>query len=613
VRRVHRMPFGAELLPGGGTRFRLWAPAARSVKLCIEGGDALPMEAGAEGWFQRDVPDAGAGTLYRYELEGGLRVPDPASRFNPRDVHGPSRVCDPEVFQWQDGGWRGRPWEDAVIYELHVGTFSREGGYAGVERRLDYLQGLGVTAIELMPISDFSGSRNWGYDGVLPFAPDSAYGEPEALKELVQGAHRRGIMVLLDVVYNHFGPDGNYLHAYAKPFFTERHHTPWGAAINFDGPGSATVRDFFIHNALYWLEEFHLDGLRLDAVHAILDDSDPDFLSDLAEAVRSGPGSQRLIHLVLENDLNQARRLARASGAAVHYTAQWNDDIHHALHVLACGESDGYYADYADDPVGHLGRCLTEGFAYQGQPSPFRGGEPRGEPSAGLPPLAFVNFLQTHDQVGNRAFGERLVALAAADALRAATAVVLLAPSPPLLFMGEEFGAATPFLYFCDFQGELADAVREGRRREFARFSQFADPAARERIPDPNSPETFARSRLDWDSLEQPPHRDWLELHRSLLALRRDEIVPRLHGLAGGGARFARLGERGLVCAWHLGDGSWLHLVANLGAQAADGFPRPAGRVLHAVPEGAADGLPGSLESWTAAWFLDAAGEGGSR
>jgi malto-oligosyltrehalose trehalohydrolase len=610
MKRRHAMPFGAEVIEKG-TRFRLWAPGAREVGLCLEeeeGERRLAMPAAGEGWFELVTDHAGAGARYRYLIDRDLRVPDAASRFNPRGVHGASEVVDPGAFDWQDAAWRGLPWEDAVLYELHVGTFSPEGTFEGARRRLEYLAQLGVTAVELMPVADFPGERGWGYDGVLPFAPASCYGRPEALKRLVQDAHRLGLMVLLDVVYNHFGPEGNYLHAYAPQFFTRRHHTPWGAAINFDGPGSRGVRDFFIHNALYWLEEFHFDGLRLDAVHAILDDSAPHILTELARAVRSGPGRERRVHLVLENDRNEAWPLARDEGAVLLHTAQWNDDVHHALHLLTVGETDGYYADYADDPARHLARCLAEGFAFQGEASPYRNGTPRGEPSRHLPPGAFVSFVQTHDQVGNRAFGERISSLARPEALRAALAIVLLAPSPPLLFMGEEFGAATPFLYFCDFQGELAAAVRDGRRREFARFRRFAEAAARERIPDPNDPASFAASRLDWDCLGRAPHREWLEFYRRLLALRRDLVVPRLRGMGGGAAHWQRIGTRGLVARWSLGDGARLCLHAVLGDAPEEGFPGDPGTLVFATGEYAGAGrLPG----WSAAWFLDAAAGAG--
>ena len=585
MKRIHQMPFGAQPSGGTRTRFRLWAPTAHTVELVIDAGASrLPMAAMPDGWREL-VVTAPAGTRYRYCINGELEVPDPASRFNPEDAHGPSEVIDPGAFEWEDGGWRGRPWAEAVLYELHVGTFSPTGTFASVEAQLDYLARLGVTAIELMPVADFPGTRGWGYDGVLPFAPDAAYGRPEDLKRLVASAHARRLMVFLDVVYNHFGPEGNYLHAYAESFFSMRHQTPWGAAINFDAPDSRTVRDFFIHNALYWLEEYHLDGLRLDAVHAIVDDSEPDILVELATAVRHGPGSSRHVHLVLENDKNQARYLERAAdGTAPCYSAQWNDDVHHAFHVLLTGETDGYYADFAGNPAWLLGRCLTEGYAYQGEISPYRGHQAHGEPSANLPPAAFVSFLQTHDQVGNRACGERLAVLAGEAALRAATLAWLLAPAPPLLFMGEEFGAVTPFQYFCDFKGELAAAVREGRRREFARFARFADPGAQAAIPDPNDAATFRRSKLDWNCIERPPHARWLAFYRQLLALRRERVAPRLAGMGGNAGRFEVLAAGALACEWRLGDGSRLQLWLNLAPREVALSAAPAGTLLACEP-----------------------------
>ncbi len=453
-----------------------------------------------------------------------------------------------------------------------------------------------------MPVADFPGRRSWGYDAVLLFAPDRAYGHPDDLKGLIQEAHGRGLMVFLDVVYNHFGPHGNYLHRYAPAFFTDRHPTPWGKAVNFDDAGSRTVRDFFIHNALYWIREYHADGLRLDAVHAIADDSVPDILEELAVAVREeAEHEDRHVHLVLENDHNAAHYLTRDHKA--HYTAQWNDDLHHALHVLVTGECDGYYADYADRPLWYLGRCLAEGFAYQGEPSSFRDRRPRGETSLALPPTAFVSFLQNHDQVGNRAFGERLVALAQAERLRAAVAIVLLAPSPPLLFMGEEFGAMSPFLFFCDFPPELAAQVRAGRQEEFARSDVFRTPDAQARIPDPNAMQTFQRSRLDWKRLERPPHRDWLALYRKLLQLRAREITPRLSGMAGSCASFELLGDQGLRVFWKLGDGSCLTLQCNLGPQLLCGVRWPQGAVLYAIGAQASPAAE-DLGPWSVVWTL---------
>ncbi len=583
MKRVHEMPFGAALRPEGGARFRLWAPGASRVELMI-GEAAQPMSAGDGGWYEAAAADAAPGARYSFRIDGGLTVPDPASRCNPDDVHGASQLTDPLAFDWPDAAWRGRPWHEAVVYELHIGTFTPAGSFAGVIDRLDDLVALGITAIELMPVADFPGRRGWGYDGVLPYAPDAAYGSPDELKRLVAEAHARGLMVLLDVVYNHFGPDGNYLHAYAPDFFNPAVHTPWGAAINFDGPGSQHVRDFFIHNALYWLEEFHFDGLRIDAVHAMHDRSALHFIDALALAVHQGPGRERQVHLVLENDRNDASRLPRGpDGEPRLATAQWTDDLHHALHVIATGETDGYYADFAEQPLQHFGRALAEGFAFQGQASAYRDGAPHGTPSTGLPPGAFVDSLQTHDQVGNRAFGERIAMLAAQagrdDALRALLACVLLAPATPMLFMGEEYAAATPFLYFCDFQGDLARAVTEGRRNEFSRFARFADPALRSRIPDPNDEATLRSSTLDWAERAQPAHARWLALYTKLLGLRNTQLVPWLQA-AGSGSH--QVGDNGLLSvAWPLGGGRRLHLLAQLDGRNAQASALPPGDVIY--------------------------------
>jgi len=596
------MSFGAQPLTRDMARFRLWAPGVPQVELCVLGGEGERREVmrpEGDGWFALDYGPAPSGSRYCFRLPDGLKVPDPASRFQPQDVHEPSELIAPSDYKWRDTAWRGRPWEETVLYELHVGSFTPEGTFAGVQSRLDYLVGLGVTAIELMPIADFPGARNWGYDGVLPYAPDARYGRPEDLKRLIDAAHARGLMVFLDVVYNHFGPEGNYLHVYARKFFTDRHHTPWGAAINYDGEGSRTVRDFFIHNALYWIEEYHIDGLRFDAVHAIIDDSSPDILEELADVVRAGPGKERPIHLVLENDHNEAHYLSRGDAGPRRYVAQWNDDIHHALHVLVTGEHSGYYADYADTPRRHLGRCLAEGFAYQGEASAYRGGARRGEPSAHLPATAFVNFLQNHDQVGNRAFGDRIATLARPEALRAVYAILLLAPSPPLLFMGEEWGTRMPFPFFCDFGPELAAAVTRGRREEFARFPAFSDPAVRERIPDPNDPATFQSAVLDWGNTGSAECEAWLGYVRELLGLRQREIVPRLADMPGGAGRYQLFGDSGLQVSWRLNDRSELVLLANLGEAPVSAAGRPSGEMLFSTAR-AAGGL---LAPWSAHWY----------
>ena len=592
MKRRHVMPFGAELREDGSTRFRLWAPGANRVDVELGIGDSrsgFGLAAQPDGWFEAVVRDAPAGTRYAFRIDADLRVPDPASRWNPDDVHAPSAIVDPHTFTWRDAAWRGRPWEEAVIYELHIGTFTPEGSFSAAIGKLDYLAELGVTALEIMPVADFPGHRNWGYDGVLPYAPDSAYGTPDDLKRLVEAAHATRLMVLLDVVYNHFGPEGNYLHAYAPQFFNPRHQTPWGAAINFDADGSRVVRDFFIHNALYWIEEYGMDGLRLDAVHAIADDSQPDIVAELCEAVRAGPGRDRHVHIVLENDKNQSRYLARnAKLGPVQASAQWNDDVHHAFHILVTDERDGYYADYAERPLWYLGRCLAEGFAYQGEISAYRDHAPRGEPSAHLPATAFVSFVQTHDQVGNRAFGERIERIADPKALRAAVACLLLSPAPPLLFMGEEFGASSPFQFFCEFGPELAAAVTRGRREEFGRFARFRDPAVQATIPDPNNAATYAASKLKWAELDQALHKEWLALYRELLGLRHRHIVPHLAGVHSSGT-FALIDDHALRVDWTLGDGARLHLVANFSDTPCGGIDIPAGDVIYVSelpPEG---------------------------
>ncbi|GAA0706085.1 malto-oligosyltrehalose trehalohydrolase [Dyella marensis] len=569
--------YGA-ILTGRGVRFRLWAPAARRVELII-GAQAHAMRAKPHGEFELllDVP---AGTAYRYRIDGASEVPDPASRRQQGDVDGYSVVVDPH-YPWRHPDWAGRPWKEAVICELHVGCL---GGYDGVRERLASIRAAGYTAIELMPVGEFPGQRNWGYDGVLPYAPESSYGTPDALKALVDAAHGLGLMVLLDVVYNHFGPHGNYLHAYAPAFFRGDQATPWGAAIDFR---RAQVRRFFIDNALMWLEEFRLDGLRLDAVHAI---ASPTFVPRLAQAVRERLPRGRHVHLVLENERNDAGLLR---GAA---RAQWNDDGHNALHVLLTGEHEGYYADYARDPLGRLARVLSEGFAFQGQRD--RHGRRRGQPSGDLAPTSFVLFLQNHDQIGNRALGERLSALVPPARWRVAMALVALSPMVPLFFMGDEWGCATPFLYFTSHPAELGAKVREGRRAEFAAFSAYASAQQRARIPDPNARATFEASvpRVD-DAGAAAAARAWF---RGLLELRLRVLVPRLEPCRALGCE--RLGEAALAARWELADGSLWTLAFNLGERAVafaapDGSRRVHGEDAHGAASG--DGLPpGSFGAW---------------
>ena len=579
-------PLFGPWVDGDRTTFRLWAPAADRVDLLRDSPE--PMQRTGDGWFERTVENAGAGMRYRFLINGETAVPDPASRFQPEDVAGPSEVVVHD-HDWRTPGWTGRPWETCVFSELHVGTFTPEGTYRAAIERLDHLADTGITAIELMPLSDFPGRWNWGYDGVLPFAPDAAYGRPDDLKALIDAAHERGLMVFLDVVYNHFGPEGNYLGLYAPAFFTDA-HTPWGSAIDYRLP---QVRAFAIENALHWLRDYRFDGLRLDAVHAIVEPGAPSVLAEMSEAVGAlARATGRHIHLVLENDDNIASWLdPLADPPQGRYRAQWNDDYHHAWHVMLTGEQFGYYRDYeAAGPL--LARTLSEGFAYQGDPSRHRGGEKRGEKSAHLPATAFVNFIQNHDQIGNRALGERLTALASPEAIEAALAVTLLAPAPPLLFMGEEWGATEPFPFFCDFHGDLANAVREGRKREFA--EAYAKSAAA--VPDPLSEDTVKLATLDWSKRDAPPHRERLMLVRQLLKLRREAIVPHLNELVAGAAQ-ATWQEPLLRARWTLQSGDVLVIDANLSERPV---AAPSGTVM--------DPIWGSFNEATLAPFTVRAG-----
>ena len=549
----HKYTFGPHPLPSGHTRFRLWAPSVKAASVVID-DVAYPLQALPDGWYESDI-HCSVGTQYKFETVGEddsvLRFADPASRAQAGDVHDASIVVDPLGYHWQYPLWRGRPWRETVLYELHVGAL---GGFEGVMHKLPELAALGITAVELMPVADFPGPRNWGYDGVLPYAPDSAYGTPEQLKALVDTAHGLGMMVFLDVVYNHFGPDGNYLGAYAKPFFRDDIHTPWGQAIDFR---KSEVRNFFTENALYWLLEYRFDGLRFDAVHAI---SEQEWLEEMGQRIRDefdrDMHHARHVHLVLEHDGNAAHLLGKTTGAP--FDAQWNDDGHHVLHTLLTGERDHYYRDYADQPAEKLARMLSEGFVYQGE-STITKNEPRGEPSAHLPPSAFVLFLQNHDQIGNRAFGERLTTLARPSALRAAMGLLLLSPQIPLLFMGEETGAQQPFLYFTSHtKPELAEAVCDGRRKEFAGFAAFADPDKRARIPDPNQLDSFNRSIAS----PAPDAQEWQAWIHALLSIRRTQIFHRLAECRALGA--CVLGDAAVAARWQFGDGTVLAIAINL-------------------------------------------------
>lgn len=579
-----------------GVLFRLWAPRRPEVKLKIDGRAPISMTPTEAGWHTCFVHGTGAGARYRFVMPDGLEVPDPASRFQPEDVHGPSEVVDLEAFEWVHTAWMGRPWEETVLYELHIGAFTAEGTFRAAIERLDHLGDIGITAIEIMPIADFPGRYGWGYDGVLPYAPECSYGRPEDLMALVDAAHARGISVFLDVVYNHFGPDGNYLAAYV-PLFNERHMTPWGAGLNFDGEDSPMIREFVIQNAIYWTQTFRLDGLRLDAAHAIQDDGDEHLLHELTRRVRDAAG-ERLVHIIAENENNDASLLERSEeGRPACFTAQWNDDVHHVLHVAATGERFAYYQDYEPGPA-EIGRALAEGFVFQGGHMPYRG-EARGTPSAHLPPTAFVSFIHNHDQIGNRAMGDRMAASHPVEVLKAIAAVYLLAPQVPMLFMGEEWGATEPFPYFCDFEEELNGKVREGRKRELSRLPGFDAADAL----DPTAEAAFRAAKLNWNRLGESTA--MLAFYRELLQLRRREIIPRLKQMSGGAGRYDVDAPHANI-EWRLGDGSRLLLAANLSGTRVRNVSRRTGPALFALGDLDQD----HLQPWTVAWWLQAAPAG---
>jgi maltooligosyltrehalose trehalohydrolase len=587
---MNERQFGARLTADGAS-FRLWAPAAKRVDLLME--KSHPLRRGDDGWFSADIAAVKAGARYKFRIDDEIDVPDPASAFQPDDVAGASEVIDHSSYPWRAREWRGRPWQETVLIETHVGTFTPEGTYRAMIGKLDHLVASGITALELMPLADFAGPRNWGYDGVLWYAPDHAYGRPDDLKALIDEAHLRGLMVFLDVVYNHFGPEGNYLGRYAPSFFTDA-QTPWGSAIDYRVP---EVRAFAIENALHWLREYRFDGLRLDAVHTIAELGEISMLRDLSAAVGDlAAATNRHLHLVLENDDNRVSVLDPTQDPPHgKYRAQWNDDYHHAWHVLLTGETQGYYRDYAKSPLRDIARALGSGFVYQGEASAHRDGQLRGEPSGELAPTAFVNFLQNHDQIGNRALGDRLESNVSAAKTEAALAITLLAPAIPMLFMGEEWGSKVPFPFFCGFEGDLAEAVREGRRREYAwAYAKYGD-----EVPDPLAPSTFQSAVLDWEKRGEAAGKKRLALVQELLVTRRREIIPRLAGAAFGGAQAE---DNGLLTAhWRMGDRATLRLMANLSDSAMAHQPREtASRQIWGSESG------NRLPPWSVFWRLDA-------
>jgi maltooligosyltrehalose trehalohydrolase len=502
------------------SEFHVWAPHAKSVDAVLA-DRRIPLARDSRGWWSAEAAEAGPATDYEYSLDGGKPVPDPRSPWQPYGVHGASRTVDHSAFEWSVRSWQPPPLSSAVIYELHVGTFTPRGTFESAIERLSYLKDLGITHVEIMPVAEFPGNRGWGYDGVDLFAPHHAYGGPDGLKKLVDACHAAGLAVLLDVVYNHLGPDGNYLSLFG-PYFTQQHHTPWGEAVNLDGAGSVEVRRFLCDNALMWLRDYHVDGLRLDAIHAIFDSSAIHFLEQLSREVEDlAAATGRHFSLIAESDLNDPRVVTPREANGYGFDAQWSDDFHHALHTLLTGEHAGYYADFGRTE--DLAAALKDVFVYGGRESAHRG-RAHGKPLRGLSAHRFVAAMQNHDQVGNRAKGDRIGALAGAARQKIGAAILLCGPSIPLLFQGEEFGASTPFLYFTNHSDpELSAAVSKGRREEFASFGWKPDA-----VPDPQDAATFEASRLRWKEIEEPEHRDLLDWYRNLIALRRS--TPALTG-----------------------------------------------------------------------------------
>ncbi|HEU0217189.1 MAG TPA: malto-oligosyltrehalose trehalohydrolase [Stellaceae bacterium] len=553
---TRRLPVGAEPQPDGGVHFRLWAPAATEVWLDINDSDAHRTTPEHGGYFSALVKTASAGARYGFRLNRSeRRLPDPVSRFQPEGPHGLSEIVDPTVFTWTDAAWRGVPAERLVIYEMHVGTFTPEGSWAAAMRHLPALAELGITCIEMMPVADFPGRFGWGYDGVDLFAPTRLYGQPDDLRCFIDRAHALGLAVILDVVYNHFGPDGNYLTTFAPAYLTDRHPNEWGSAINFDGPDAAPVREFFTSNARYWIEEYHFDGLRLDATQQIFDSSSPHILAEIGRAVReAAPG--RTTFIAAENETQTAQIARPVEDGGYGLDALWNDDLHHSAMVAVTGRREGHYSDFFGR-AGEFVAAAKYGFLYQGQYYAWQA-QPRGSAALDLNPRQFVTFLQNHDQIGNSAKGLRGHQLASPGNWRAITAYWLLSPGIPLLFQGQEFSASAPFLYFADHQGELGEAVKKGRGEFLVQFPSIAGAEMQCRLPDPRAPETFRRCAIDWGEREQ--NVEVLALHRDLLALRRELLgagAPRLDGAA--------LGDDCWLLRYFPPNGEdWL-LVVNLG------------------------------------------------
>ncbi|WP_037377518.1 malto-oligosyltrehalose trehalohydrolase [Serratia sp. M24T3] len=565
--------WGAEYVNADTVRFRVWANGQERVSLRLGHLDA-EMKPTGDGWFEQEVANVKPGAAYNFLLADGTLLPDPASRAQQEEVFGPSLVVDPNRYQWQHAQWQGRSWDETVVYEMHMGTFTPEGTFKAAIEKLPYLAELGITMLEILPVSQFGGNRGWGYDGVLLYAPHSAYGTPDDFKAFIDSAHGLGLSVVLDIVLNHFGPEGNYLPLLSPEFFHQERLTPWGAGIAYDVDAA---RRYIVEAPLYWLQEFNLDGLRFDAIDQIEDLSEKHVLIEIAERIRSEI-TDRPIHLTTEDSRNVTfLHPRREDGSVPLFTGEWNDDFHNAVHVFATGETQAYYQDFARQPENLVARALAEGFAYQGEVSP-QTGEKRGVSSASQSPLFFVDFIQNHDQIGNRAHGERLIELAGAARTQVLLATLLLSPHIPLLFMGEEYGETNPFLFFTDFHGDLAKAVREGRAKEFQGHSGFEG----ETVPDPNARKTFEMSRLDWQKTDSPDGKQWLALTRELLTLRRRYIVPLLSSAGGNAGRVVKTAEGFLAVSWTFPKGT-LSIALNIGENTQPLVDLP-GETIFALP-----------------------------
>ena len=574
-----RFPIGAEPTPGG-TSFRVWAPKRRSVEVVLESGAAAPLDREPGGYFSGLVAAASAGSLYRYRLDGAADFPDPASRFQPTGPHGPSQVVDPMRFEWSDAAWRGLTLEGQIIYEMHVGTFTREGTWDAARREFAELASAGITVLEVMPVADFPGRFGWGYDGVGLFAPVAIYGTPDDFRRFVDEAHRHSLGVILDVVYNHIGPDGNYLKEFSKDYFTGRYKNEWGEAINFDGPNSAPVREWIASNAAYWAAEFHIDGLRLDATQLIFDASPRHIVAELTGAMRAAAAANRGVIVIAENEDQESRLARRGAEGGYGVDALWNDDFHHTAAVAATGRKDAYYTDYLGRPQEFLS-AIKYGYLFQGQRYKWQT-KCRGKPTWGLRPAQFVAYIQNHDQIANSGRGERLHLLTSRGRLKALTALLLLAPATPMLFQGQEFAASAPFVFFADHDEHLRPVVREGRIRFLSQFRNLAQPEMRGYFTDPGDPATFERCKLDFS--ERSKHAPLYQLHKDLLGLRREEPV--FGAQRPGGVDGAVLGPEAFVLRYFgvpSGSGDDRLLLVNLGVDLRlDSAPEP----LLAPPEG---------------------------